>query len=333
MNDGNGSSSGHPWAGVPQAVIGESADIFRRLSRLPQLWTRAQEVKKGATPSEVVYREDRMRLLHYPADAPPKFKTPLVFVFALVNRPYILDLLPGKSVVEHFVKAGFDTYLVDWGVPSHADRFNTLRDYIDGYLVNVVEHVRQRTGASQVSVLGYCMGGTMSAMFTALHPQSVKNLILLAAGIDFSTCAGLLNLWSQPQYFDVDAFVDAWGNCPAAFLQTNFTLLKPVANLVEKPLSLWERLDDDRFVDEFLTMETWLGDNIPVPGETFRQFVKDLYQQNLLVQNRLRVGAGWSSCSGSPARCSISWPAATTWSPARRASLSTTWWAHRIGRP
>ena len=213
-----------------------------------------------------------------------------MFVFALVNRPYILDILPGKSVVEQFVRAGFDTYLVDWGMPSHADRHIRSRDYLNGYLVRVVEHVRQRTGAPQVSVLGYCMGGTMSAMFTALHPQWVKNLILLAAGIDFSTRDGLLNLWSQPQYFDVDAFVDAWGNCPAAFLQAGFTLLKPVANLIEKPLSLWERLDDERFVDEYLTMETWLNDNIPVPGETFREFVKYLYQQNLLVQGRMRVG-------------------------------------------
>ena len=139
-------------------------------------------------------------------------------------------------------------------------------------------------------MLGYCMGGTMGAMFTALYPQWVKNLILLAAGIDFSTRGGLLNLWCQPEYFNVDAFVDAWGNCPAQFLQTGFLLLKPVANLIEKPLALWERLDDDRFVDEYLTMETWLADNIPVAGETFREFVKGLYQQNLLVQNRMRIG-------------------------------------------
>ncbi len=99
-----------------------------------------------------------------------------------------------------------------------------------------------------------------------------------------------MNLWCQPEYFDVDAFVDAWGNCPAQFLQTGFLLLKPVANLIEKPLALWERLDDDRFVDEYLTMETWLADNIPVAGETFREFVKGLYQQNLLVQNRMRIG-------------------------------------------
>ncbi len=84
-------------------------------------------------------------------------------------------------------------------------------------------------------MLGYCMGGTMSAMFTALHPQAVKNLILLAAGIDFSTREGLLNLWTDSRYFDVDAFVETFGNCPAEYLQACFLMLKPVRNLVAKP--------------------------------------------------------------------------------------------------
>jgi polyhydroxyalkanoate synthase len=266
------------------------SDNARRLSRLPGLWQRAQRVKKGATPSEVIYEEDRLKVLHYQGDSPPVYPAPLLFVFALVNRPYILDLVPGKSVVEHFVRAGFDTYMIDWGVPTHADRHLTLDDYVNGYMLNVVEFLQARSGEENVSLLGYCMGGAFSAMFTALHPRCVRNLILLAAGIDFSTREGLLNMWGDPAYFDVDAFVDAYGNCPAEFLKAGFQMLNPIQNLVEKPISLFERLDDDKFVDEFLTMETWLNDNIPIPGEVYRQFIKYMYQQNLLAQNRLPVG-------------------------------------------
>jgi polyhydroxyalkanoate synthase len=262
----------------------------RRWAELPSLWSRAKQVRKGATPSEVVYEEDHLRLLHYPGDGTVKYKTPLLFVFALVNRPYILDILPNKSVVGHFVRAGFDTYLVDWGKPTLADRHLNLNSYINGYLRNVVKHVQKRTSSPKVSVLGYCMGGTMSSMFTALHPEVVKNLILLAAGIDFSTREGLLNLWSDARYFDVDAFVDAMGSCPAEYLQACFLMLKPVRNLLAKPVALMEKLDDKKYVDEFLTMETWLNDNVAVAGEVFREFVKYLYQQNLLVQNRLTIG-------------------------------------------
>lgn len=130
----------------------------------------------------------------------------------------------------------------------------------------------------------------MSTMFTALHPERVKNLILMAAGIDFSTREGLLNLWTQPEFFDVDKFVDAFGNCPAEFLQASFLLLKPVQNLIEKPIAFFEKADDPDAVDDFLTMETWLNDNIAVPGEVYREFVKYLYQQNLLVKNQMPVG-------------------------------------------
>ncbi len=281
---------GNVWLEAQKAVVDEWMANVRRAAALPRIVAQAQRVKKGATPSEVVYEEDHVKLLHYPGSGQVKHGTPLVFVFALVNRPYILDILPNKSVVSHFVKAGFDTYLIDWGTATDADRYLELDDYVNGYLRNVVREVCKRTGSAKVSLLGYCMGGTMSAMFTALHPEQVKNLILLAAGIDFSTREGLLNLWSDAKNFDIDAFVDDVGNCPADFLQNCFSMLSPVRNLLGKPVSLLERMDDAKFVEEFLTMETWINDNVAVPGEVFRDFVKHLYQQNLLVKNQLQVG-------------------------------------------
>ncbi len=280
----------NPWFQWQNAMLEEGFANLRRMSRIPYLWEKAQSVKKGASPSEVVYEEDRLKLLHYISDEKPKYKTPLVFVFALVNRPYILDLKENRSVVSHFVKKGFDTYLIDWGAPAHADRHLTLDDYINGYLHNVVDYLCERTGAPKVSILGYCMGGTMSSMYTALHQEKVKNLMLLAAGIDFSPREGLINTWADPKYFDVDRFVDAFGNAPAAFLQNSFLILKPVQNLIEKPLNFIEHMDDDKFLEDFFTMETWLNDNISVPGEVFRQFVKNLYQKNLLIQNKMPVG-------------------------------------------
>jgi polyhydroxyalkanoate synthase len=238
----------------------------------------------------VVYEEDRLKVLHYPSADPPRYRTPLLFVYALVNRPYILDLKPSRSVVSHFVNGGFDTYLLDWGVPISADRHLTLDDYINGYLVNVVDYICERTGSPQVNILGYCMGGTMSAMFTSLHQKRVKNLMMLAAGIDFATRDGLLNLWTRSEAFDVDKFVDAFGNCPADFLQASFLLLNPVQNLLEKPINFFQNAENEKYIEDFLTTEMWLNDNIPVAGEVFREFVKYLYQKNLLVQNRMPVG-------------------------------------------
>ncbi len=288
MNGQNSTAS--MWTDAAQAMTDQTFDAWRRMSRLPFMMNKAREVRRGATPSEVVYQDGRVKLLHYLSGEPPRYRQPLLFVFALVNRPYILDLLPGKSVVEHFVKAGFDTYLIDWGRPTHADRNESLETYVDGYLPRIVEHLSGRCDVEQVNVLGYCMGGTMSTMYTALHGRRVGNLILLAAGIDFATREGLLNQWADAEHFDVDGFVDAFGNCPAEFLQWSFLMLKPIGNLLQKPITLVERADDDKFVHEFLTMETWLNDNIPVPGEVYRQFVRNLYQQNQLSRGELVIG-------------------------------------------
>lgn len=278
------------WLQAQKSLIDEGVANMRRMARLPFLWQKAQNVRPGVTPSEVVYEIERVRLLHYIPQGPIRHKTPVVFVYALVNRPYILDLKKGKSVIDHFVKAGFDTYLIDWGVPTHADRHQTLDDYVNGYLVDILEFIRERCGVKKASVIGYCMGGTLSSMFTALHQDMVENLILMATGINFHTNEGLINTWADPKYFDVDKFVDTLGNCPAEFLQASFLLLKPVGNLVEKPISLYEKVDDDNFVDDYLHMETWLNDNIPVPGEVYREFVKFLYQKNMLVRGDMPVG-------------------------------------------
>jgi polyhydroxyalkanoate synthase len=283
-------TSANPIVQWQQTLINESMAAVGRMALWPTLWQRAQRIRKGVSPAEVVYEEDRLKLRHYVSDKPPRYRTPLVFIYALVNRPYILDLKKGRSVVAQFVDHGFDTYLVDWGIPTYADRHLTLDDYINGYMVNVLDYLRERSGSEQVNVLGYCMGGTMSAMFTALHPERVKNLILMAAPIDFATTDSLLNVWTRAENFDVDKFIDAFGNCPPDFLQSMFLLLRPVGNLLEKPINFYEHMHEDKFLDDFLTTETWLQDNIPVPGEVYRQFVKYLYQKNLLVQNRMPLG-------------------------------------------
>jgi polyhydroxyalkanoate synthase len=134
------------------------------------------------------------------------------------------------------------------------------------------------------------MGGAMSTMFTAVYPELVKNLILLAAPIDFSSRESLLHLWTDEKYCDIDAIIDTYGNCPGTFLQNAFLMMKPVQNLYEKYSTFYDKMYDSRFVENFFAMEKWGNDNIPVAGETFREFVKMLYQRNQLVKGEFRLG-------------------------------------------
>jgi polyhydroxyalkanoate synthase len=214
----------------------------------------------------------------------------MLLCYALVNRPYILDLEAERSVVRRYLDQGFEVYMIDWGVPTAADRGLTLEHYARGFLARSVEAVLRRHHQPKLHLLGYCMGGTLSTMHGALAPETLKTLTLLATPIDFSGRESLLNLWTRPETFDVDGLIDRHGNCPAWFLQSCFLVMSPIRNFLEKPIAFWEHMDDPRSVESSFALERWLNDNIPVAGETFRQFVKRLYQRNELVRGLFTLG-------------------------------------------
>ncbi len=260
-------------------------DRFLEALRIPRTDTGPLQ---GVTPHEVVYHEGPLRLLRYrPLNI--RYAEPILICFALVNRPYVLDLQADRSVIQRLLEQGFVVYLIDWGVPTSADQGLRLHDYVGRYLCNVTEVVCGEAATPQLNLLGYCMGGTMSTIYTALQPRRVRNLILMATPIDFGGEEGLLNVWARKDHFDVDQLIDTYGNCPGEFLQYCFQLMKPVQNFTEKYLTLCEKLGDDAFLDNFFAMERWASDSIPVAGETFREYVKALYQQNQLVKGELSL--------------------------------------------
>ncbi len=262
---------------------------FKRGFELSRSW--APETSIGKTPHTVVYEEGKCRLLHYKAQTKETYKVPLLIVFSLINRSYILDLKPGKSIVEKMVQSGYDVYLIDWGVTGPADQYLTLDDYINRYMYRMVEFIRRETDMESIHILGYCMGGTMTGMYAALYPEKVRNLLLMAAPFDFETQGSLLNLWADKRHFDVDKLIQAMGgNIPPWFLQSCFTILKPMQNMLDKYIKFFEKIEDDAFVDDFLTLEYWLNDNIPLAGPVYKQFVQDCFHNNILIKNEMRIG-------------------------------------------
>ncbi|MBI5571403.1 MAG: class III poly(R)-hydroxyalkanoic acid synthase subunit PhaC [Desulfomonile tiedjei] len=242
----------------------------------------------ATTPYEVVYQEDRVKLKHYYPIAETRFKTPLLVVYALINRETMLDLQPGRSVVQTFLKSGIDLYMIDWGYPTRKDKFLTIDDHVNGYMDNVVDFVRKKHKVPTINLMGICMGGTFSVIYSALHPDKVKNLITTVTPTNFDTDEGLLHIWMR--HLDVDRLVDAFGNMPGDMMNFGFLLLNPARLVIDKYVGFLEHMDDRSFVENFVRMEKWIFDSPDVPGETFRQFIKDLYQQNLLIKNRLEIG-------------------------------------------
>jgi polyhydroxyalkanoate synthase subunit PhaC len=246
------------------------------------------ETDIATTPCEIVYEEDRIKLKHYLPLAENKVKTPLLMVYALINRETMLDLQPGRSVVQNILKEGIDLYMIDWGYPTAKDRFLSIDDHVNGYLGNVVDFIRRRHGIPKIDLMGICMGGSFCVMYSALHPEKVKNLITTVTPSNFDTDKSLLNLWVKA--IDPDRVTETYGNMPGDVLNMGFLLLNPARLMLDKYVGYFENLSDKVFVENFIRMEKWIFDSPDVPGETFRQFIKDCFMDNLLIQSKMELG-------------------------------------------
>ncbi|MGM0592121.1 MAG: class III poly(R)-hydroxyalkanoic acid synthase subunit PhaC [Halobacteriota archaeon] len=273
-----------------RTVLETVTDTIRKAALVPDRLENTASTEVGATPSEVVYTENKLELLHYESLTEQQHRIPILIVYALINRPYILDLQPDRSIVRRFLEAGHDVYLIDWNEPSRLDRHLGLYDYVDRYMANCVDEVRERTGQDDINVLGYCMGGTVSVMYTALHPEAVNALALMATGLYFAETGGVLELWGDQEYYEPRAMVDAFGNVPGEFLAAGFDMIDPVSNDVTKYADLYDNFENEDFVENFARMERWLSDGVDVAGEVYVEFVEDIYQDNLLSENELTIG-------------------------------------------
>ena len=246
------------------------------------------EVEIGTTPKELVYSENKLRLYRYKRDTPAMIKTPVLIVYALVNRYQMLDLQPDRSYIRNLLAQGLDVYLIDWGYPTKADRYLDLDDYVNGYINNCVDFIRKSHKLKAINLMSICQGGTLSTIYSALHPEKVKNLVTLVTPIEFSTNDGLLFRWAKDM--DFDALVDGNnGIVPGSFLNVGFDLLKPMMKLSKNSVMM-DSLDDKEKLLNFLRMEKWIADSPDQAGECFRQFMKELYQENKLVKGTLHVG-------------------------------------------
>ncbi|MBZ0174485.1 MAG: class III poly(R)-hydroxyalkanoic acid synthase subunit PhaC [Candidatus Methanoperedens sp.] len=261
---------------------------FIKFTKSCEVISELTEISVGTTPHEIVYSEDKMKLFHYKPAVENPCQVPVLMIYALVNRYYILDLSPDKSVIKNLLDKGFDVYAIDWGYPSGMDKYLTIDDYVNGYLNNAVDYVRRESGADKISLLGVCVGGTLSAMYASLHPEKVKNLISFVAPINFDTDKSLLNIWAKEM--DVDKIVDYYGIVPGDFLNMGFLLLDPFRLMIDKYVGFLERIDDKKTVENFLRMEKWIFDSPGQAGEAYRQFMKDCYQKNLLIKNKMEIG-------------------------------------------
>jgi polyhydroxyalkanoate synthase len=257
-----------------------TTDLYAALSA-------ARHCAPGCSEKDEIWRSGKLRLYRYRSLAQVAGAVPLLIVYALVNRPYMMDLEPDRSLIRGLLSRGLDVYLIDWGYPDGADRFTTLADYLQGQLAGCVEEILKLRGLDALNLLGVCQGGVFSLCYAALHPERVRNLITMVTPVDFHTSADLLSKWARK--IDVEAWVGQ-ANVSGDVLNQLFLALMPFRLSQQKYVDLLRGEPDRARIENFMRVERWIYDSPDQAGAAFREFVVWFYQQNRLVRGGLEIG-------------------------------------------
>ncbi len=272
-----------PGAAAGAALTELTLQISETLTRLRG----AHAVSVGCSLKEPVWTCGKTTLYRYAPLSARKRSRPLLICFALVNRPYVLDLQPDRSLVRRLLEAGRDVYLIDWGDPDDGDRHIDLEEYIEQHLGGSVRHLRALHGGGPLDLLGVCQGGVLSLCYTALHTDAVANLITLTTPVDFHTPDNLLSKWVR----EIDTeLLERCGNVPGELLNSLFLALMPLRLTQQKYVRLLTSHPDQRTVEDFVRMEKWIFDSPPQNAAALAQFVRWFYQENRLVRDTLTIG-------------------------------------------
>ena len=275
-----------------QGANGTAAELDNRALDMLHAVLSARDAPVGVTPRELVWRKNKACLYRYVRQTPPTRQTPVFLVLPLINRAYILDLRPGNSFVEHLLQQGFDVFLLDWGTPGDEDRALDMETLLTRYLPRAVRRASAAAANVPLTVLGYCIGGTLAACYAALYPDSpvqVRNLVLFTTPIDFSD-AGKFGVLTRKGVFPIEQLTSTLPLIPGQVPDLGAKLLNPLPSTMGTYVRLWDRLADGDFdVAGWQAMYRWVNEGVPFPSAAYRQWISDFYQDNKLVRGQFRV--------------------------------------------
>ncbi len=245
----------------------------------------------GATARDIIWTHRETTLYRY-RSANRSYPVPILLVFALINRPDIFDLRPGNSLVEYLLEEGFDVFLVDWGVPDEEDADMGLDEYVCDELHWAVRETLRASGAEELTLLGWCIGATLCAMYCGLdrggEQTAVRNLALLTMPVDGR--GSRYATWVGNPEFDVEQVAEDWRVLPGSSIDFANKLLKPVTNFFTTYRRLWQGIQDGTARREaYQPMAKWVADNPPFPGRAWEQWIRLMYRDGALVSGRARL--------------------------------------------
>ncbi|RVQ64841.1 alpha/beta fold hydrolase [Croceicoccus ponticola] len=248
----------------------------------------AERAEVGHMPKDALYRDGTAVLYRYRPLHGEIYRIPLLVVSPPSNRGYIFDLAKGQSFFEYLLQQGYDVYNLDWNPPRRDERGLGFDDYVGRFIPAALKEIEARTGEREISLAGYCAGGTLVTIYAAIEAREhLRNLITLATPIDFSHMH-LFQTWADKRYFDVDLLVRELELIPPEIMLGAFDLARP-ANRTAGRVNLWTNMWNDEFVKSYRMFDRWAAETLPIPGHYFGQLVKDLMWENALTNGTLEV--------------------------------------------
>lgn len=235
-----------------------------------------------ATPSRIIHRDGSLKVKHYSSWQSPARGTVVIFP-SLINRPYVLDLGRGRSLIGHLVKSGFEVMLLDWGRPTQKERDLGLKQLLEDRVPRALHSIRgfsQSPKGSPISLIGHCLGGNLALNFIEKHPADFDRLVLLTTPIDTQNDA-LLTKWAQIPEWDPKLFARVFEFIPWTTLQASFLLQRPSLT-PRRWTQLLSRLGDRDFRESWLQMEIWSNDGVSFPSQLFQDLLIPLYRENVM---------------------------------------------------
>jgi polyhydroxyalkanoate synthase subunit PhaC len=243
----------------------------------------------GCTPRELVRNRGTMNLYHYRPLANEVYRVPVLIVMATTNRGYILDLIPGQSLIEFLLKRGYDVYMLEWNPPKPEEKSLRMQDYVLDFIPDCVSCIQRDSGEQDVSLIGYCFGGVLSLLYGSIFNDGpMKNLVCFTTPVDFREMK-LFSNFADRRYFDVDRLIDSTGNMPPEMILSSFEMLRPASRVVAQ-VQLWDNIWNDEYVKSYRMFDRWATDTLPLAGEYFRAITKDLMWDNKLFNGTMSVG-------------------------------------------
>lgn len=236
---------------------------------------------------QLIFNYHKVKLYHYAPKVKDPLSTPLLVVFATVNRPEILDLFPEQSFIGALLENGIDVYLLDWGYPDYHDQHITFNQYITEYLHFAIQEIQKLHDKKKINLLGICQGGLICLCYAALY-QQLNKLVLISTPIDFHTKDNMISQCISKVDFE-NVLKVSGGNVPGDWLTQFFINMRPFELVGKKYLRFMDNLEDQRLTERFLQVEKWLQDAPDQAGDAFKEFIVNFYQENNLIKNKVVI--------------------------------------------